>query len=48
MVQDIIWKLTVTQLVKKYPAFLWNPKVHDRVHTGPYPESAQGTTQLFT
>jgi hypothetical protein len=31
MVQDIIWK-AVTQLVKKYPAFLWNPKVHHRVH----------------
>jgi hypothetical protein len=26
-------KLTVTQLVKKYPAFLWNPKVHYCVHT---------------
>jgi hypothetical protein len=25
-------KLIVTQLVKKYPAFLWNPKVHRRVH----------------
>jgi hypothetical protein len=24
-------KLIVTQLVKKYPAFLWNPKVHHRV-----------------
>jgi hypothetical protein len=25
-------KLIVTQLVKKYPAFLRNPKVHHRVH----------------
>jgi hypothetical protein len=28
-------KLIVTQLVKKYPAFLWNPKIHHRVHTSP-------------
>jgi hypothetical protein len=28
-------KLIVTQLVKKYPAFLWNPKVHYPVHTSP-------------
>jgi hypothetical protein len=28
-------KLIVTQLVKKYPAFLWNPNVHYRVHTSP-------------
>jgi hypothetical protein len=28
-------KLIVTQLVKKYPAFLRNPKIHYRVHTRP-------------
>jgi hypothetical protein len=28
-------KLIVTQIVKKYPVFLWNPNVHYRVHTSP-------------
>jgi len=27
--------LIVTQVVKKYPAFLWNLKVHYHVHTSP-------------
>jgi hypothetical protein len=27
------YKLIVTQLVKKYPAFLWKPKVYHRAHT---------------
>jgi hypothetical protein len=25
-------KLIITQLIKRYPAFLWNPKVHHHVH----------------
>jgi hypothetical protein len=31
----IFEKLIVTQLVKKYPAFLRNPKVHHRAHKSP-------------
>jgi hypothetical protein len=31
----LLEKLIVTQLVKKYPSFLWKTKVHFRFHTSP-------------
>jgi hypothetical protein len=34
-VQDIISKLIVTQLFKKYAAVLWNPKIRYGIHKSP-------------
>lgn len=32
MEQSLLYKLTVPQLVKKFPHVLWNPQVHYHVH----------------
>jgi hypothetical protein len=45
MVQVLFKKLIVTQIVKKYPAFFWNPKVHSqKPSTVPYPEIAEANS----
>jgi hypothetical protein len=48
MVQDIIWKVIVTQLVKKYPASFMEPEsslpCSQKPTTGPYPEPAESSS----
>jgi hypothetical protein len=38
MVQEIIWKADYHSACQKYPASLWNPKVHHHVQNSPPPD----------